>query len=330
MLKENRIELSIKNNKMKQIILLILGISFFNHAIIAQSSNLLNKTWKIERFISVNGIDTMVYFHKDSSSNYYDFAQTEMIFQNNGQFSGKNSSGDSQTGTWSIVATNDSLVLNNETFAINQLSTSTLITKNSIRQTVDTFGNTSMATLYLVFYPSTSVLPITLISFEGKAENAMNHITWQTESEVDVDYFLIEKSKDAAQWQRLTKVPTISNRNKTNIYKIIDNQPYMLTYYRLQSVDKDGSKTFSKIISVVQNEINSSNLKLYPNPTRNTLTIEYTKEVTALKIINLLGKIVKIIDPNELGKTNIDISELASGMYWINVNGQNSVKFVKL
>jgi Secretion system C-terminal sorting domain len=330
MLKENRIELSIKNNKMKQIILLILGISFFNHAIIAQSSNLLNKTWKIERFISVNGIDTMVYFHKDSSSNYYDFAQTEMIFQNNGQFSGKNSSGDSQTGTWSIVATNDSLVLNNETFAINQLSTSTLITKNSIRQTVDTFGNTSMATLYLVFYPSTSVLPITLISFEGKAENAINHITWQTESEVNSDYFVIEKSEDAIHWQNLTKVAAVGNSNKTNTYKTIDNQPYRLTYYRLLSGDKDGTKTFSKIISIVQSKNNPASLKIYPNPVRNTFTLEYTQAVTSLKIMNLYGQLLKTIEPNEFGKTEMDTSDFASGMYWIRINDQQLVKFVKM
>lgn len=191
----------------------------------------------------------------------------------------------------------------------------------------DATGLITADTFY--FMASASALPIALSVFDGKADGFINQLTWQTESEVNSDYFVIEKSENAIHWQNLTKVAAVGNSSNPHTYKTIDDQPHRLTYYRLLSMDKDGTKTFSKIISVAQSK-NAASLKIYPNPVRNTFTLEYTQAVTSLKIMNLYGQLLKTIEPNELGKTEMDTSDFASGMYWIRINDQQLVKFVKM
>ncbi len=70
---------------------------------------------------------------------------------------------------------------------------------------------------------------------------------------------------------------------------------------------------------------------LYPNPAKNTLNItsKNNLEITSVEIYNLIGQLV-IVKPNF--SASIDVSNLASGTYFIKVNsekGSGNGKFVK-
>ena len=72
---------------------------------------------------------------------------------------------------------------------------------------------------------------------------------------------------------------------------------------------------------------NFTKLNLFPNPATNMLTVKNNKQIGQLFIKNMSGQTV-LTQRINTSNTTIDISELASGVYTVNLN--NSVqKLVK-
>lgn len=59
-------------------------------------------------------------------------------------------------------------------------------------------------------------------------------------------------------------------------------------------------------------------LKLYPNPTKNVIWVESEKALNEIKVFNLSGKELMNLKPNK-AQTNVDLSMMASGFYFIQV-----------
>lgn len=107
------------------------------------------------------------------------------------------------------------------------------------------------ATLYLLVYPSFT-LPLNLISFNAAANNANTRLIWQTDNQVDVDHFEIERS--GVNSNGFTVVGTVPvNNNSSGTYSFTDlNARNYITkgYYRLKVVDRDGRFTYSRVVLV--------------------------------------------------------------------------------
>jgi len=121
-----------------------------------------------------------------------------------------------------------------------------------------------------VCYTLNCPLPVELISFEAKNYNNFNQIRWITQSEINLEYFSIERSADGTNWIEIEKFKAKGNPNKPTLYEFNDyhfNNGY--NFYRLAQVDKNGNITYSKIVEV-DNRID--------------------KDIKLLKTFNLLGK----------------------------------------
>ncbi len=86
-----------------------------------------------------------------------------------------------------------------------------------------------------------------------------------------------------------------------------------------------------EIDGTLSNNIKSESLlELYPNPASNTLHINSTEKVNSYTIHNLLGKTV---ESQSLENSEIDISNLVPGTYFISIKSaekQTTLKFIKL
>lgn len=81
------------------------------------------------------------------------------------------------------------------------------------------------------------VLPVTLLWFTAKEEDGVNVLQWATGSEVNSDYFRVDRSTDLVQWQAVGKVPS-----GAMLYSLTDRGHKEGTnYYRLVQVDMDGT-----------------------------------------------------------------------------------------
>ncbi|MEY4935831.1 MAG: hypothetical protein RIS64_2190, partial [Bacteroidota bacterium] len=76
--------------------------------------------------------------------------------------------------------------------------------------------------------------------------------------------------------------------------------------------------------------VDDAKVRLFPNPTSQQLTIDYSESVKQLSIVNLLGQSLKTLEINASGRMDVDVSELPSGVYFLKINEKAMKKFVKL
>lgn len=96
-----------------------------------------------------------------------------------------------------------------------------------------------------------TVLPIELSLFSGQSENNYNLIKWTTVSEINNDYFLLERSNNGYNWEVIHTENGAGNSSITLDYRYLDyTRNPGVNYYKLSQVDFDGKSEEFDIISV--------------------------------------------------------------------------------
>lgn len=176
-----------------------------------------------------------------------------------------------------------------------------------------------------------SPLPVELVSFELENTKNQSKLVWTTASEINNEYFLIEKSDDGYHWQAIDKVPGSGNSSQliTYEYSIPNLHLDRDAYWRLKQVDYDGKFDYSHTVFSKGKEFTTDELKLYPNPAQNSLKIGLAALETENYNVNIYDNTGKKVFVGNKASENMDISMLQAGMYIIEIhNGSKS--FVKL
>ncbi len=167
-----------------------------------------------------------------------------------------------------------------------------------------------------------SPLPIELMEFNAEVSDAQINLYWKTASEINNDYFSIEKSVDAENWEAISRIEGVGNSTTEKQYKWVDENPESgVNFYRLRQVDFDGAFNFSKIVSVTfNNEVGFIN---YPNPVNDQLNIEIENGSTnRFSLFNVLGdKIIETFS-TPLSRISINTSQTSSGIYYLVVENE--------
>jgi len=196
-----------------------------------------------------------------------------------------------------------------------------------------TYDNSCGLTSFSQFIVATNTaLPIELVSFDAFAEdNKRVRLDWETASEVDNDFFTIERSTDGREWEAIEKVAAVGNSNTLESYLAYDEQPFIgYSFYRLKQTDTDGQFSYSDI-ETVQIKAGADLISIFPNPAHNLITVNgYEGEQNGrLMIYNSSGKLKKdVIITNSSQK--VDISNLSTGMYYYLFKGNTYLKTGKL
>jgi autotransporter-associated beta strand protein len=140
--------------------------------------------------------------------------------------------------------------------------------------------------------PSLNILPITLLSFHAKAEDRTVLTSWVTASEINNDFFTVERSKDGSTWEKVGTVDGAGNSNTELTYAFVDDDPYSgVSYYRLRQTDFDGTTTVSQIRAVEILQGSSFGLnKVYRGQDGLNLVYRSTAPYVVVEIYDLLGK----------------------------------------
>lgn len=173
------------------------------------------------------------------------------------------------------------------------------------------------------------VLPIVLNSFDISCNNDFPEIKWSTSAEINNDYFTIEKSVDALNWEIVAHIQGAGNSNQLINYSYIDesyesnNQTF---YYRLKQTDFDGNFEYFNVLPIKCEGATSP--IIFPNPVTSTITIS-GKEINKIEIIDVLGRIVKRVISNAVNET-INVSDLSNGTYVVKVYETNKISNQKI
>ena len=184
------------------------------------------------------------------------------------------------------------------------------------------------------FLEATVALPVELISFSGTSDKNTVNLKWLTATEIDNDFFTIEKSSNGRDFESIGKMEGAGSTTITQSYFFTDTRPHNgINYYRLKQTDFEGQFEYSKIISF---EIkNDKEVNIFPNPVQDYITISGVGEEKAtLQVFNMNGQLVLEEQGHFVEQKDIDFSALATGIYYLNIintQGENvfSDKLIK-
>jgi hypothetical protein len=93
--------------------------------------------------------------------------------------------------------------------------------------------------------------PVTLIGFRLQPEGQGTNVEWTTASERNSNYFEVLKSNDGIHFYSIGKVSASGNSSTVHTYNFQDNELNTgIAYYKLATIDIDGSKEESEIESI--------------------------------------------------------------------------------
>ena len=181
-------------------------------------------------------------------------------------------------------------------------------------------------------------LPIELISFTATLEDRAVVLSWKTASELNNDYFTIERSWDGLRFDSLVSVAGAGTSNVKKEYSAVDGHPYGgLSYYRLKQTDYDGATSYSNVIAVRRPE---SVWSVYPNPNNGTSVHLQVPEGQSHKPVQVtitdtqgstLFQHTYTVEPK--GDITLDLTQsLRSGVYMLVYRGrrdQTSEKIIR-
>jgi hypothetical protein len=173
-------------------------------------------------------------------------------------------------------------------------------------------------------------LPVELIKFEANCAQSSVMINWSTASEQNAEKFIIEKSRDLINWQRVAEKSAAGNSNYLIDYSQIDISPLAGTsYYQLRQIDFNGDENKFGPISVSCNSIEDSYV-LYPNPTTGSFNVEISnteQETINCAVLDLSGKVVYEVTHavnQETTLLHFDDLQLQKGSYIFQISGGNN------
>jgi hypothetical protein len=163
-----------------------------------------------------------------------------------------------------------------------------------------------------------------VLNYPGKKAIAK----WTTATEINNDFFEIEKSTDAINFESIGRVNGAGNSNINLSHSFIDNDPILrTTYYRLKQVDYDGQYKYYGPRVIYPQSITET--AVYPNPTNDIVYLEFNSDMdekVEILVIDVCGKIIKSYVENIMMNQNIksiDLSDVSAGTYFILLNGNN-------
>ena len=167
-------------------------------------------------------------------------------------------------------------------------------------------------------------LPVNLVSFNAGSSGKNIELTWEVENEVNFSKYELECSSDGISFGNLSTI--VANGKSTYSYLQTTNI-YSKNYYRLKLVNKDGSFSYSNVISVITNE--KEQVIIYPNPAKDFITVvsNNISPNSTLIVQDAFGRKVleKKLTNNTIGTATISTNGLSNGNYFLQLIEGNKI-----
>lgn len=205
-----------------------------------------------------------------------------------------------------------------------------------------TTGNTSAGTVTsnvssvygpytLATIDNSNPLPVVLSDFNCQLIYNFVEVRWSTQSEVNSDYFDVERSENGINFYPIERVTAAGNSLTRKSYSIRDyNVAPGFAYYRLKQVDRDNSFTYYQVcVTEVPNDNNERTL--HPNPASTFTAFNLKgKELISLTVMNSIGETMNCSHSVSGGKVIVNLTSLVPGVYMVETNISGEIQKLKL
>lgn len=144
---------------------------------------------------------------------------------------------------------------------------------------------------------SAAPLPVQLVSFTGVAMEDHNELSWETASEINNQYFDVERSDDGVNFYSIGRKPGNGTTSQLHSYEFSDFSPLEgINYYRLKQVDYNGAMMYTNIVTLEFHRGHMTLNNVKPNPTNGDVNFDFNSpSETTVRIIitDVTGRVVK-------------------------------------
>ena len=161
------------------------------------------------------------------------------------------------------------------------------------------FNNVTSFSQLNVGTTGNSTLPVELLSFTATEEEGKVILNWATATELNNDFFEIQRSETGEDWGVIGNVDGNGTINETINYNFTDDRPfYGTSYYRLRQVDFDGQFEYSPVQSAtIELHGQRMEVSIYPNPT------------------NQHNINIRMVSPNKRNRVKLRLTDLSGKLY---------------
>jgi len=170
-------------------------------------------------------------------------------------------------------------------------------------------------------------VPLVLKTFNANISHKKIKLNWVTGHELDLNYFVIERSTNGKDFSQVAIVFAADNSNITKKYSYndaIDNSARGIVYYRLKLIDTKSRFQYSAVRIIKMEEGNGGAteklVQAYPNPVVNELRItvpeSWQNKQVNYEVYNANGNLVKRLATANANQTEtMSVRELGAGTY---------------
>ena len=176
----------------------------------------------------------------------------------------------------------------------------------------------------------TPSLPVTGLVLTGSNSNGMNKLQWNTQTEINTRYLLVERSANGVVFETISPaIKPLGNANNGASYAFTDAQVLPAGYYRIKAVDKDGKFTLSNTVYLKDGKPRS--FYVLNNPAQGTLHVQLNESGRSnLQLRNISGQTLHSQTVTGAQVMHIPVQGYAAGTYLLSVVNDKKVETVKV
>ena len=218
---------------------------------------------------------------------------------------------------------------------INYTNVNTIVMRVGVLGRVNASDVRQFSFYFKSFGQTLTPLPVQLNAFDVVKREPNALVKWSTSSEEHIKRFEITRSTDGVNFQTVGAIPAVGFSDQVIDYEFVDATLQNLSagtyFYQLKIVESSQKTYLSSVVSVKHAPLSAQQLFIvYPNPAIDKMQLDLNDALDQVIIITIMdanGKLVKnMIDPSMNGRSiEIDIQDLKSGLYFIDVTDINGV-----
>ncbi|MDD4150113.1 MAG: T9SS type A sorting domain-containing protein, partial [Bacteroidales bacterium] len=182
-------------------------------------------------------------------------------------------------------------------------------------------------------------LPVELLDFNANCLQTSANIHWQTATETNNDYYILERSNGVNEFYEIARLQGAGNSNILADYYFVDDNMFSGdNYYRLKQVDFDGKTTTFNIITLNCDGYvkEQAIMYAYPNPFKDEINVVIENmdagEFT-LEILDDLGRVVYLERHTATSsefRTSLNLSDLRPAVYNLRSKSEENVLNIRV
>jgi hypothetical protein len=180
-------------------------------------------------------------------------------------------------------------------------------------------------------------LPLHILSLNANRNNNGAVVKWEVSPSDETISYELQRSTDRIRFAGIAVVSVVANQSLYSLNDYSNEARNATVYYRVKETDRQGRDYYSSIVSLPLRQVKTV-LSLYPNPSKNNITLSGYTAIDDQAIINITDATGKQVYRERWMLTTgnyskvIAIESLAPGIYSLQLSGKagnQQVQFYK-